>query len=107
MKEWVTKPQSVLPVGVARAEGCTDLSLIRLSCFLAPGSQPDVRPPERLSPAAGWCEEPASMQRHPGNGIRNYRSSHRGSAVTSPTSNHKDAGSIPGLDQWVKDPALP
>ena len=38
--------------------------------------------------------------------IAHYWSSWHGAVETTPTRNQEDAGSIPGLVQWVKDPAL-
>ena len=37
----------------------------------------------------------------------NSRSSHLGAAETNLTRNHEVVGSIPGIPQWAKDPALP
>ena len=37
---------------------------------------------------------------------RKIRSSHRCSALMNPTSIYEDAGLIPGLAQWIKDPML-
>ena len=39
--------------------------------------------------------------------IKIFRSSHHGAAETNLTRNYEVVGSIPGLAQWVKDPALP
>ena len=36
-----------------------------------------------------------------------FQSSCCGEVETNPTRNHEVAGSIPGLDPWVKDPPMP
>ena len=38
--------------------------------------------------------------------LKRSQSSHRGAVEMNPTRNHEVVGSIPGLTQWIKDPAV-
>ena len=52
-----------------------------------------------------FCMPQAQPKRKKGKKLK--ESSHCGSVVMNPTSIHEDVGLIPGLAQWVNDPALP
>ena len=74
---------------------------------MTPKMSPDVArflPGEKLPPlrTTGYKEPEGRVLKYEQN-----RSSCRGSAETNLTSIHEDAGSVPGLAHWVKDPVLP
>ena len=53
------------------------------------------------------CKRPEVLEGAPWRSNSTLRSSHRGSWETNLTGIHEDAGSIPVLTLWVKDPELP
>ena len=90
---------------MSSAVGCrlgSDLTWLWLCLW--PAATAPIQPLAWEPPyAAGAAQEIAKKKRQKRTKIQ---SSHHGSVVMNPTSIHEDAGLIPGLAQWVKDPAL-
>ena len=67
------------------------------------GSEMHLRPTPQLTATL----DPQPTEQGQGSNPKPHGSYCHGVAKMNPTRNHEVAGSIPGLAQWVKDPALP
>ena len=89
--------------GVGHRSG-SHLALLWLWC--RPAATASIQPLAWEAPyAAEAALEMAKRQQQQQKKIPDAGSSHCGSAETNLTSFHEDAGLIPGLAQWIKDPA--
>ena len=101
-----------------RLKGCLPFRIkdgIQTTGALESDTDMAVPPRKKLSPSEArlssickdWGITQAGLAPRVELKIWEAKSSRRGAVEMSPTRNCEVVGSTPGLDQWVKDPALP